>query len=44
MSRKPEIRNLILIVGINSCNDNLFADMTLTLDKSQVHCFGNMQL
>ena len=28
----------------HACNDSLFADMTLTLDKSQVHCFGNMQL
>jgi len=34
---------LILISWVN-CHDSLFADMTLTLHKSQVRCFGNMQL
>jgi len=43
-SGKREISSLILISWVNSCNDSLFADMTLTLHKSQVHCFGNMQL
>jgi len=33
-----------MFIWINSCNGNSFADMTLTLHKSQVHCFGNMQL
>jgi len=41
---KREISSLILISWVNSCNGNLFADMTLTLHKSQLHCFGNMQL
>jgi len=41
---KREISSLILISWVNSCNDSLFADMTLTLHKSQVHCFANMQL
>jgi len=41
---KREISNLILISWVNSCNDSLFADMILTLRKSQVHCFDNMQL
>jgi len=27
----------------NCCNDSLFAGMTLTLHKSQVHCSGVMQ-
>ena len=44
MSGKREIRNLILIIWVNSCNDSLFADITLTLHKRQVHCFGIMQL
>jgi len=35
--------SLILITVVDSCNDSLFADMKLTLHKSQVHCFGNMQ-
>jgi len=39
-----KIRNLIVIIWVNSCNDTLCADMTLTLHKSQVHCFGNMLL
>jgi len=34
----------MLIIWVNRCNDSLFADMTLTLHKSQVHCFGNMQM
>jgi len=29
---------------VNSCNDSLFADMTLTLHKNQVHCAGSVQL
>jgi len=41
---KREISSSILISWVNSCNDSLFPDMTLTLHKSQVHCFGNMQL
>jgi len=41
---KREISSLILISWVNSCNDSFFANMTLTLHKSQVHCFGNMQL
>jgi len=41
---KREIRNLILIIWVNSCIDSLFADVTLTLHKSQVHSFGNMLL
>jgi len=41
---KTWISSWILNNWVNSCNDNLFADMTLTLHKSQVHCFGNMQL
>jgi len=44
ISGKRENSSLILISWVNSCNDSLFADMTLTLHKSQVHCFGNMQL
>jgi len=32
-----------MIIWVNSCNGSLFADMTLTLHKSQVHCFDNMQ-
>jgi len=42
MSRKREISSLILISWVNSCNDSLFADMTLTLQKSQVHCSGSL--
>jgi len=41
---KGEISSLILISWVNSCNDRLFADMTLTLHKNQVNCFGNMLL
>jgi len=26
---------------VNSCNDSLYADMTLTLHKSEVHCLQN---
>jgi len=43
-SGKREISSLILICWANSCNDSLFADMTLILLKSQVHCFVNMQI
>jgi len=43
MSRKREIISLILISWVNSCNGTLFADMTLTLHKTQVPCSGNMQ-
>jgi len=39
---KREISSLILTSWVN-CN-SLFNDMTLTLHKSQVRCFGNMQL
>ena len=41
---KRKIRNLILIIWVNSCIDSLFADVTLTLHKNQVHSFGNMLL
>jgi len=44
ISGKREIMNLIVIIWVNSCNDSLFADMTLTLHKTQVHCFDSMQL
>jgi len=44
ISGKREISSLILISWVNSCSDSLLADMVLTLHKSQVHCFGNMQL
>jgi len=37
-SGKREISCLILISWVNSCNDSLFADVTLTLHKSQVKC------
>jgi len=43
ISRKPEISSLIVVTWVNSCNDSWFADVTLTLHKSQVHCSGNMQ-
>jgi len=33
----------MLISWVNFCNDSLYADMKLTLPKSQVHCYGNMQ-
>ena len=38
-----QIAPMILISWVNSCNDSLFADMTLPLQKSQVHCSGVMQ-
>jgi len=44
ISGKREIRNLILNIWVNSSNDSSFADVTLTLPMSQVHCFDNMQL
>jgi len=44
ISGKREISSLILIGWVNFCNDSLFADMTLTMHKSRVHCFDNMQL
>jgi len=34
-SRKHKINSLIPISWVNFCNDSLFADMTLTLHKSQ---------
>jgi len=41
--RKRETSSFILIRLVNSCNDSLFANMTLTVLKSrQVHCSGNM--
>jgi len=42
MSIKPEVGNLIPIDLFNSCSysDSLFAGMTLTLHKSQVHIRG----
>jgi len=42
ISRKREISILILISWVNSCNNSLFADMTLTQQKSQVHCSGRL--
>jgi len=27
---------------VNSCTNSLFADMTFTLQKSQVHCSGRL--
>ena len=39
---KREISILILISWVNSCNNSLFADMTLTLQKSHVHCSGSL--
>ena len=33
----------MLMSWLNSWNGSLFTDMKLTLAKSQVHCFGNMQ-
>jgi len=42
ISRKREISILILISWVNSCNNSLFADTTLTLQKSQVHCSGSL--
>jgi len=44
ISVNREISSFILISWVNSYSDSLFADMTLTLHKSQVHCFGKMQL
>jgi len=45
ISGKREISNFILLISwVNSCNDSLFVNMTLTLHKSQVHCFGNLSL
>jgi len=32
--RKREITSLIVISSVNSCNESLFVDMTLTLHKS----------
>jgi len=42
ISRKRKISILILISWVNSCNNTLFADMTLTLQKSHVHCSGSL--
>ena len=41
--RKPEVSSLIALNSLNSCNDILFAGMTLILHKSQFHCSGVMQ-
>ena len=41
---KGEVSSLLLISCINSYYGRLFADMTLTLHKNQVHCFGNVLL
>ena len=35
---------VILLNWFKSCIGSLFADMTLTLHKSQVHCTGVVQL
>jgi len=40
--RKREISILILISWVNSCNNSLFADMTLTIQKSEVHFSGSL--
>jgi len=39
---EPEVSSLILINWFNSCSESLFAGMTLTLHKSQVHCSDGM--
>jgi len=43
ISRKRKVSSLIPIISFNSCNDSIFAGMTLTLHKSQVHCSVVMQ-
>ena len=43
ISEKPEYSSLISINWFNSCNDSLFASITLTLHKNQVHCSDVMQ-
>ena len=43
ISRKPKVSSIILTNWFKSSNYSLFAGMTLTLHKSQVHCSGVMQ-
>ena len=44
MSRNPEINSFYFPNNwFNSCYDSLFASITLTLHKRQVHCSGVMQ-
>jgi len=42
--RKSEVSISIPINRFNSCNNNLFTGMALTLHKSQLHCFGVLRL
>ena len=42
ISRKREISIMILISWVNSWKNSVFADMTLPLQNSQVHCSGVM--
>jgi len=41
--KKSEDRSLIPITWFNSCNDSVFAGMTITLRKNQIHYCGVMQ-
>jgi len=41
-SRGLDLRNVIPMSWFNSCIDSLFACMTLTPHKRQVHCVGVM--
>ena len=41
--RKPDINCSIPLNWLNYCNYSLFANMTLTLHKSQVHHYGVIQ-
>ena len=43
IARKSELSSSIPVKWCNSCNCSLFAGMTLTLHKRQVHCSGAMQ-
>ena len=42
ISRKRESCSLFLFSWDNSCNSSLFADMSPTLQRSQVHCSGSL--
>jgi len=43
ITTKPQVSSLIPTKLFNSCNNSLFAGMTLTLYTSQVYCSGVMQ-
>jgi len=43
MSSKPEVRSSIPIKLIYSCIDSLFAGLTSTVHKNQIHCSGVVQ-